>query len=87
MSPFIIDVNASNNEMNSKLYMYCFKGEKGYHYRFVSDPTADILVVNENTQSEVFKEFERFEATIVGRDYNDATEDKDLFSKFFSDDD
>ena len=87
LSPFIIDINALNGESLSRLCIFAYKSDKGYHYRYLSEPTQKYLIINENNHKKIFDEFNQIERDIRGVRQTNGSSDENIYAGFIVDDD
>jgi CHAT domain-containing protein len=66
LSPFVIDLNALDNEHSSKLYLFSFQRQNDYCYQFLNNYKDDLLTINDTFYKTVKDEFEKFKANIHG---------------------
>ncbi|RLD22349.1 MAG: hypothetical protein DRI69_01445 [Bacteroidetes bacterium] len=69
LSPFIIDLNALDNEHSSKLYLFSYQKKADYYYQFLNNYKDDLLVINDSAYKRIKDEFEKFKANIHGNAY------------------
>ena len=69
LSPFIIDVNALDNQYSSKLYLYAYETEGSHFYQFMNDQDDELLEVNDKQYPRVKLEIEKFKANIHGKEF------------------
>ena len=65
MSPFIIDENAYNQSVNSKLYVYSHRTRNQYCYSFINNPRDNHLIITEDHLPSVKKSMWRCQKDLL----------------------
>jgi class 3 adenylate cyclase len=60
LTPFIIDENAINGHLSSKIFQYIYYENNRYHYQFMNNPSDKPLEVSSSKYPKIKKQFDRF---------------------------
>ena len=72
LSPFIIDLNALDNQFSSKLYLFAYQSDSTYFFQFLNNYDDPKLEVDEKNYGSINLELEKFKANIYGNEYQAA---------------
>ena len=60
LTPFIIDENALNGHLSSKIFQYVYYEDGNYHYQFMNNPSDKPLKVSRIQYPKIKSQFDRF---------------------------
>jgi class 3 adenylate cyclase len=60
LSPFIIDENALNGNLSSKIFLFIYHEDDAYHYQFMNNPADEPLKIDKGQYPKIKDQFDRF---------------------------
>ena len=66
LTPFLIDENALNSELSSKIYLFTYHADDSYYYQFLNNPVDRPLGVNQKRYPMIKNHFDRFKSDVFG---------------------